>query len=367
MKTRIWLANAVAGLLLGSAITAEEVELEVFTGPQGKEIAQPVYPTIALRNLREGWVQMHFMVGPDGRPYEIAVTDSMGGTAFHRSAVRALEKSLFEPARLNDAPIDAGDSRKFYFQIQGNPGARGQFLTTHRAIRKAIEADDRERAGQLIDELSARNYYEDALLHLAKFNYLGKWGEPDAQLRALDRAIAHETTAKYLPEEVFIHALFAHFGLLAQTRDYHRALQAFESLSAFELDEERRAALQADAEQIRILKTDDRAYSVAGEIDDTANWYFDLFQGRLRRLGRPRRNRRSEAPLRSQVRVLPVRPGNRVSHKRHLRRLPPDPGRQPGNDIPAKTDVGTQLLFAIPALYKLHCGPGGPRTSTRHV
>lgn len=268
----------MAGLLLGSAVTAEPVELEVFTGPRGKESAQPVYPTMALRSLREGWVQMHFMVGPDGRPYEIAVTDSMGGKAFHGSAVRALEKSLFEPARLNDAPIDAGFSRKFYFQIQGNAGARAQFLTTHRAIRKAIGADDREQARQLIDELSARNHYEDALLHLAKFYCLSKWGEPDAQLRALDRAIAHETTAKYLPEEVFVHALFSHFRLLAKMRDYHRALEAFESLSAFELDEATRAALQADAEQIRILKTDDRAYSVAGEIDDTANWYFNLFK-----------------------------------------------------------------------------------------
>ena len=278
MKTRTWLANVVAGLLLGSAATAEEVELEVFIGRRGKESVQPWYPRMAQQNLREGWVQTHFMVGPDGRPYEIAVTDSMGSTAFHRSAVRALEKSLFEPARLNGTPIDAGYSRKYYFEIQGNLGARRQFLTTHRAIRKAIGADDRERARQLIDDLSARNHYEDALLHVAKFYYLGKWGEPDAQLRALDRAIAHETTAKYLPEEVFIHALLAHFGLLTQMRDYHRALEAFESLSPFELDEETRAALQADAEQIRILKTDDRAYSVAGVIDDTANWYFDLFK-----------------------------------------------------------------------------------------
>ena len=109
---------------LAVRLTAEEVELEVFTGPRGKESVHPVYPQIAQQNLREGWVQTHFMVGPDGRPYEIAVTDSMGSTAFHGSAVRALKKSLFEPARLNDAPIDAGFSRKFYFQIQGNTGAR---------------------------------------------------------------------------------------------------------------------------------------------------------------------------------------------------------------------------------------------------
>ena len=279
MKPALYCACAVLGWLLGTPVSAaDRIELEVFTGPAQKEPAMPRYPTRAQRDLREDWVHMHFMVGADGHPYEIAVTDAMGDPAFHRSAMRALEKTLFEPARLNGTPTDAEYSLKYNFEIQGRSGARPRFLTAHRAIREAIAADDRDHATALIDELVARDFYEDSLLHLAKFYYLRKWGEAGEQLRALDRAIAHETTAKYLPEKVFVAALVAHFGLLAQTRDFVRALDTFETLQEFELGEPTATALRADAEQIRALKTNNRAYSVAGAIDASANWYFDLFK-----------------------------------------------------------------------------------------
>ena len=185
-------------------------------------------------------------------------------------------------------------------------------------------------------------------------------------MRALDRAIAHETTAKYLPEEVFIHALLAHFGLLTQMRDFHRALEAFESLSAFEIDEETRAALQADAEQIRILKTDDRAYSVAGEIDDTANWYFDLFKDDFAVLDV--HGEIAEVKLRCDRKYVFFRFDPAIAY--HVNDTYGDchltPGRQPGNDIPAKKDVGTGSRSPFRALYKLHCGPGArvPRRAT---
>ena len=265
-------------LLSSTPATADDVELEVFTGPEQKQATQPRYPSSAQQNLREGWVQVHFMVGTDGRPYEIAVTDAMGYAGFQRAAVRALEKSLFEPARFNDTPIDAGHSLKYLFEIQGHSGPRPRFLTAHRAIRDAIGADDGERAAALIDGLEARDFYEDSLLHLAKFYYLREWGEPEAQLRALDRAIAHETNAKYLPEKLFVSALVARFGLLTHTRDFARAVETFELLRDFEIDEETRTALESDVQQVLALKTDDRAYSVAGEIDASANWYFDLYK-----------------------------------------------------------------------------------------
>ena len=271
---------AVAGLLCASAsLAGDEVELELYTGPAAKETVRPIYPELALRSLREGWVHAHFMVGADGRAYEIAITDSMGDPAFARATVRSIEKSVYEPAKLNGSPIDAGYARKYYFEIQGGVNAaRGSFLRTYRRIGDAIAAGNRQLAGTLVEELSARNHYEEALLHLARFHYLREWGEAAQQLQALDRAIAHEKTAKYLPEQVFISALVAHFGLLAHTRDFARALETYETLQDFELDDHVLTALQADAKQIRALKSDNRAYSVGGEIDTSANWYYDLFK-----------------------------------------------------------------------------------------
>lgn len=280
---------AVIACLLGTAqASAEErgsgtgtqadVEVEVYTAPQRKERVAPVYPRNAMRSGREGWVRMHFMVGADGRPYEIDVTDSMGDRSFHGAARRALEKSLFEPARRNGTPLDAGLTQKYVFEIRGPAFARPSFLAAFRTARQAIGADDRDQAAESIDRLAPRDHYEDALLQLAKFHYLRKWGEPEEQLAALDRAIAHETTAKYLPEAVFVSSLVAQFGLLTHTRDFARALETFETLQGFDLDPDTRASLQVDVDVIQALKNDERAYDVAGEIDDSANWYFDLFK-----------------------------------------------------------------------------------------
>ena len=269
----------VGGVLLGPAPAwADDVEVELYTGPKAEELVQPAYPRMASRNLHEGWVRVHFMVSAEGRPYEVNVTDAMGNSTFQRAALQALEKSSFVPARRNGTPLDAGYAHKYIFSFGGNVGARPQFLSTFRAARKAIAADDQERATAMIDRLEARNLYEDAIQHLAKFYYLRKWGEPEEQLAALDRAIAHETTAEYLPEAAFVSALVAQFGLLTHTRDFARALETFEALQGFDLDAETLAALQADAEAVRALKDDGRAYDVAGQIDDSANWYFDLYK-----------------------------------------------------------------------------------------
>ena len=279
------LCVAVIACLLAVQAPAEErgerevdVEVEVYTAPERKERVAPVYPRNALRSGREGWVRLHFMVGADGRPYEIDVTDSMGDRSFHGAAQRALEKSLFEPARRNGTPLDAGSTQKYIFEIRGPASARPSFLATFRTARQAIGAAVPERAAESISRLKPRDHYEDALLHLAKFYYLRKWGEPEEQLAALDRAIAHETTAKYLPEAAFVSALVARFGLLTHTLDFARALETFETLQGFDLAPDTLAALQADVEVIEALKRDDRAYAVGGEIDDSANWHFDLFK-----------------------------------------------------------------------------------------
>ena len=133
------LCLALGPCLLGPVpAAAQTVELETYSGPEQTQPVFPNYPRGALRTLREGWVRVHFMVGTDGRPYEIDVTDSMGSAAFEDAAVRALEETLFEPARFNGTPIDAGYALKYTFDFDGNPGARPRFLATFRAARKAI-------------------------------------------------------------------------------------------------------------------------------------------------------------------------------------------------------------------------------------
>ena len=68
---------------------SEPVALELYSPPRSVSRATPTYPRVALRNNREGWVRLDFMVDADGDPYEVAVTESVGHDSFHQAAIRA--------------------------------------------------------------------------------------------------------------------------------------------------------------------------------------------------------------------------------------------------------------------------------------
>lgn len=243
-------------------------------------MAQPTYPRLALRNDREGWVRLDFMVDPNGDPYEIAVTESVGHEVFHEAATRALEKSRFEPARFDGKPLDAGHHIYYYFEMDSS-GARAWFVRTYGAAMKAIGEGKRKQADRLLEELESSgplNLYEDAFLHVAKSSYYTAWGSEQQQLEALDRAVGHRTAEERLPESLYTSLQRARFLLLIKTQDFGRAMRTFETLAEYPLDEEVLAQMQVVADELEILRLDDRGYSVPGEFGDRHTWSYDLFK-----------------------------------------------------------------------------------------
>jgi periplasmic protein TonB len=57
----------------------------------------PVYPARANERNLEGWVDIEFTVGTDGRTRNIEVTDASHDSLFRREATEAVEKWHFEP------------------------------------------------------------------------------------------------------------------------------------------------------------------------------------------------------------------------------------------------------------------------------
>jgi TonB family protein len=57
----------------------------------------PVYPSRALDRNLQGWVDVEFTVGIDGRTRNVAVTDASHETFFQREATEAVSKWQFEP------------------------------------------------------------------------------------------------------------------------------------------------------------------------------------------------------------------------------------------------------------------------------
>ncbi|MDH3643160.1 MAG: energy transducer TonB, partial [Gammaproteobacteria bacterium] len=229
------LANLVSMVVMFfplSALSAaqDEVEIELFTGPSTAKMVSPVYPRSRQRDGAEGWVQLNFMVGVEGNAYEVAVSDSTGDESFEKAAIKAVQRSKFEPASMNGEPTDAGHALKIVFSLRGAHGASRKFVNAYKQLMKAIAADDRQKSDALVTELqamAASNLYEDAYLHVARFVYLQKWGDSHQQLNSLMRAVAYEQSDSYLPEKVYRSVLGSLFALQVETRDYSGALRTF--------------------------------------------------------------------------------------------------------------------------------------------
>jgi len=65
--------------------------------------APPRYPSRALKNGTEGWVEVMFYVNTDGKPTNITVQDAQPKKTFDTAAVKSVEKWRFSPSRNQDS------------------------------------------------------------------------------------------------------------------------------------------------------------------------------------------------------------------------------------------------------------------------
>ena len=277
------------GLIADESVPQEDgqqsestVEIDSFRGPVLLEQVFPVYPQSRLNEGEESWVQVNFMVDPEGKPYEIVVTDSIGHSSFKSAAIQAVKRWKYEPAIYNGEKIDAGARKKIVFQISDQPkGASDRFVSLQNALRKAVAEDDKEQADRYLEMLESnrrRTLYEDAFFNFAKYEYMSKWGNEDQQLDALNRAIAHEYTDKYLPADVYSYAMGKRLPLLLKKRDYLNAYISYSILSRQELDETARSNLEAVGKALNELKENQNSYDVVATIGDTASWNIGLWK-----------------------------------------------------------------------------------------
>ena len=78
----------------------------------------PINPWAAIRDCREGWVEVRFDILPDGTTTNVVAAES-SNKVFEEPTLKAIEKSLFWPARRNGEAHRSNDARmtvKFQFE-----------------------------------------------------------------------------------------------------------------------------------------------------------------------------------------------------------------------------------------------------------
>ncbi len=275
----LWVA---LGCMLATMGSAEDAPLNVFVGPKFKEPRAALYPRSEQIRGREGWVNVNFMIDPAGIPYEAVVTDSTGNEAFEKAALKAVAKWQFEPASINGVPIDAGYNQKIRFQLTGpGKGARREFVRTYKQLIQAISDQEKAAADALLASLDVENLYEDAFLHIAKFNYFRVWGDEPQRLAALTHAVAYESGPDYLPKKLYEFALTALFPMQVNAQDFVSALGTWYAIETHKIKVDRADELRRIVANIETLREDDRSYAVRGEIGGNSSWFFHLLKHRF--------------------------------------------------------------------------------------
>jgi TonB family protein len=275
------LALFAGACLAGSASGADEGPLlEVFQGPKPKKLNPVSYPQSEERVGAEGWVELNFMVDPTGKPYEVSVMESTGNPVFDQAAVRVVERSSFEPARIGARTIDSSMSLKVIFSMYTPAtGARGEFVSVYRELNKALQAGDRPRADEYFAKLSVRNLYEDVYRHLALSNYAKRWGTEAEQRAALKRAVAGEKRPLYLESKVFYSVLEQLLALQLKAQDYGGALTTWRRLrdgGAKERIERWRETMTT----VQSLRSAPGEVRLSGSLVN-GSWFVDLFKSRF--------------------------------------------------------------------------------------
>jgi TonB family protein len=92
------------------------VATKVIRPPKARHTQSPDYPESERKSGREGWVSLHIVVDEQGT-VRFPTADESPGPQFTESAIEAVKKSTFEPAKLNGQPVAALVSVSMEFRL----------------------------------------------------------------------------------------------------------------------------------------------------------------------------------------------------------------------------------------------------------
>ena len=276
----------IAGLTALLPLHAQDLTVETYTPPQIADTVPPFYPGTALQTGQEAWVELNFMVDKEGKPFELMVTESTGSERFSESALNAVQKWTYEPARRGGEPIVGSVTTRISFMLGGATGARSAFANRYRVFARTMEDGNEEEIKSALDRLvqsGARNHYENAYLGYARFMYAQKFEDPLTQMRHLLAALSYtrEPDQKvYLPDE---QARYARIELLrAQVLNNYLA-EALQTYSYFEKkgDEEIVELFKPAIGSIKALEHSGPAYAIPLTLSPAGSSYVMLLKHKV--------------------------------------------------------------------------------------
>lgn len=109
----------LTGVAGGDALAAFAQGQQGFTGQDLVPIssARPRYPRSAATRQIEGWVELIFVIGGEGRVRNVRVLDASPRGIFEDAAVHAMSRWLYAPYYVNGVPVAREATQLFRFRL----------------------------------------------------------------------------------------------------------------------------------------------------------------------------------------------------------------------------------------------------------
>jgi protein TonB len=114
----------ISGVRVGSAIEMGRFSTAMLMGRYTEDgdivpilRVEPIYPTIAMMRKIGGWVDVEYIVMPDGTVAQARVVASQPKGMFEKSALRAINKWKFKPRVVNGQPVPREVTQRINFNV----------------------------------------------------------------------------------------------------------------------------------------------------------------------------------------------------------------------------------------------------------
>ncbi|MEP2654032.1 MAG: energy transducer TonB [Paraglaciecola sp.] len=249
------------------------------------ERVPPRYPKHAAMQKQEGWVQVSFVIGDDGKVLDPIVTDSSGITSLEKAALRSVEKWQYNPATRDGAAIEQCQTRvQLDFRLDNNKesGVRRKFRTKYMKISTAIAEQDfvsAELGLQEFKEDKLWNRTESALYWLLDANFANAIKDSHRELASSFRGVLSGEDAlgtqnyQYLQSRLFV--------LQLKDNQLSAALETYKHLVESKNGAEAAKPLEAYAAKIKEVLTGEQPIARTATLLGSRNWTHKLSRDRF--------------------------------------------------------------------------------------
>ena len=275
IATTAVLEGAVALLGSSSWVQADDAAAtSIESGTRARPLKRRLqpFPSVEAAAGIEGWVEVSYVIKPDGTVGETIIENSSGRKAFERATIKSIKNWRYEPATMNGEPIEQCHTKvRIMFTLEEGPhwkrGVKRSFKSHYKRALKLLENGQLDEAHSKIDEIATRfttNHYERSRLSILRSTLEERQGDLRAKLESL--RVAALIDGEFLEPKLYLMVLLNIFELQIHFQEYADALKTYETLEQRDIDPETAAKLKQVVNEIDEIRTADHVLAIEGEI-----------------------------------------------------------------------------------------------------